>query len=244
MYFPKALKTTSSNMRSTYVLIEQSELHNFLRELDVVHSWAKKMAGLSTLITSPAPLGMPAARSGPRYHAYERPRRPDPFAASAWNTPSEDEYYTTAPAPRPQQFQHNHHLNQHFGGMGQGYGGFEYREPAPMGYTRPPPRDEGRQGVGLMGMCRDQPGCEARARDVWPVPIRNGPHRTPVITRAPNNPYTPQRGAMFVSRPRRARPQGNAGNAEAMDDETEYREGEEYVEEAGDQVVGDEREAR
>ena len=78
----------------------------------------------------------------------------------------------------------------------------------------------------------------------WQAPLKNGPHRTPVITRVPDNSHTPQRGSMFVRRPQRVRPQRNAENAEAMDDEAEDSEGEECMEEEEDRVVGDEREAR
>jgi len=235
---------TPPNMRSTYVLIEQSELHHFLHELGVLHSWARNMASLSTSITSPTPLGASVGRPGPRYHADERPMPSDTFASSTWNTASSPEYYTAQPAPKPQAFQHNQNLNQHFGGMGQGYGGFEYREHTPMRHARPRPRDAGRQGAGLMGMCRSPPGCEARARGAWQPPIQNGPNRTPAITRTPNNPHRSQRGAMYVRPPRRERPQRNVGNAEVMDDEAEDSGGEEYVEEEDDQAAGDEREAR
>ena len=246
LYFPEAHKTTPSNMRSTYFLIEQSELHTFLRELDALHSWARNMAGLSTSITAQVPLEIPAARQGPRFYGIERPRRPDPFAASAWYTPSEDEYHAAPPAPRPQHFQHHQNLNQPFGGMGQGYGGFEYRERGHMGYDFGPPSPGlGRRGASSTGMCRDQSRGEARARAAWSVPMQSGPHRTPVITRAPNNPRTPQRGAIFVRRPRRARPQRNAENAEVMSDRTEdeEEEDEEYVEEEH-QGIDHEGEAR
>jgi len=239
LYFPEAHKTTPSNMRSTYFLIEQSELHTFLRELDALHSWARNMAGLSTSITAQVPLEIPAARPGPRFYGIERPRRPDPFAASAWYTPSEDEYHAAPPAPRPQHFQHHQNLNQPFGGMGQGYGGFEYRERGHMGYDFGPPSPGlGRRGASSTGMCRDQSRGEARAKAAWSVPMQSGPHRTPVITRAPNNPHTPQRGAMFVRRPRRARPQRNAENAEVMGDgtEEEEEEEEEYVEQEHQEV--------
>jgi len=229
-------------MRSTYVLIEQSELQNFHRQLDALHAWARNMSGLSTSITTAAPLGMPAVRPEPRYHAVERPRPFDPFASSFWNTSSKDDYNTTPPAPRSQTFQHNQNFNRQFDGSRQGYENVEYREPAPMRHgSRLPPGALGRRGAGSI----DVPCARHRASGrPWQAPVRNGPHRTPVITRVPDNSHTPQRGAMFVRRPRRARPQRNAGNAEAMDDEAEDSDGEEYVEEEDDRAVGDEQEAR
>lgn len=237
-------------MRSTYVLVEQSELHNFIHELEALNSWARKMAGLSTSITAPAPLGTRAVRPRPRHYADGRPTPPDPFDSSAWNTTTSGEYYTVPAAPRPQAFQHHQNLNQPFGGMGQGYGGFEYQEPAPMGYDfHPPPPGLVRGCAGLMGMRGDRLGGEIRERRgasdrPCQAPVKNGPHRTPIITRVPNNSHTPQRGAMYVRRPRRVRPQRNAGNAGTMGDGSEDTEGEGYVEEEDDQVVGDEREAR
>jgi hypothetical protein len=209
-------------MRSTYVLIEQSELHDFLRELEALHSWARKLAGLSTSISSPAPLGMPAARPDrrPSGDAYSMPL--DPFASSP------DTGYSSGPVLFPQahapRYNESPRRNLSYG-------------------SRPPPHGIGRTNNGDVGAMyaertSREPHFMERAGGPWKAPVTGGPHRTPNVTRAPGVAHTPQRGGMYARRRRRVRPERGAENAEVRDDDVEATDDEQYLQgEDGDAGV-------
>jgi hypothetical protein len=224
-------------MRSTYVLIEQSELHNFLRELDSLRSWARKMAGLSTSITAPAPLGMPGSPPDMLFN---------PFASSPI-TDSSGDAFAPPPAPTPRRYLRNYNPNRVSGNMDQANSDFGYAQPGYLGHqSHPLAKGTGnRDCVGMRDVYFDRLASLSRSRAAppgpWQAPVKNGPHLTPVITRAPNAAHVPQRGVRYVRRPRRVRPERNAGNVEVLGDETED---DEYVEEEVDEEDTVEREAR
>lgn len=230
-------------MPSTYVLIEQSELHDFLHDLEGLTFWATKMAGLSTSITAPAPLGIPNVRSDNWVDAH--PMSINPFASPTATThPGESSIFP--PSPRPLPSRRSQKLKHDIHGMGQGnrdaeFGGFgrlAHRNDAPE------------MPIGDYERIMGRPKYEPRGRPMtgtggpWQLPIKGGPHRTPNVTRAPSVPHTPQRGVRYVRRPRRVRPERDAGNEEAFGENPEDTENEEYVMEEDDNADVDEREVR
>jgi hypothetical protein len=209
-------------MRSTYVLVEQSELHDFLHELEALHSWARKMAGLSNSITAPMPLGMPAARPDRGSWGDAPTMLFDPFVSSP------DTSYSSGPKlfQQSQAPQHNESLRWDLS-----YG------------SRPPPYGMGKGSNGDVGgmyseRTRGEPHCMARAGGPWKSPVIGGSHRTPNVTREPGVAHTPQRDGTYARRPRRVRPERGAENADVVEDDTEATENDQCLqEEDGDAGV-------
>ena len=227
-------------MPSKYVLIEQTELHDFLHDLEALYSWARKMAGLGTPITAPAALGAPVVRS--ERHPYARPMPLYPFASpSATTYPSNSPIFP--PSPQAQPSRRNKKQKHHSYEIGQSNRDVGLAEfgPFPGGTSPPPLRMPGRDGS-MWSSHINRQGCEPRERPIWQAPVKYGPHRTPNVTRAPSVPHTPQRGLRYVRRPRRVRAERNAGNAEAIVEDAEDTKDDEYVVEEDDDADVNEQE--
>lgn len=227
----------TSDMPSTYVLIEHSEFHDFLHDLEGLHSWARKMVGLGTSITAPAPLGMRPMRPGRNAWAETGLMGLNPF-----NSPPAPNYYGGLggldPTSRPQQPRYNQKSKQPFCNHGHGKRNVGLAELNRFAHGAQPPS---------LGMSENEyGGCQGRPmeRPMWQAPIKGGPHRTPNITRASAVVHTAQRGVRYVRRPRRARPGRDAVNAEASIEDVDDAEDDEYVVEEDEDADVEEREER